>query len=51
VRRLTEGEKCLLRIARDTLRMSDAMVSVMGGPTKEYAREIILRLTGRKADE
>lgn len=30
-----------LRIARDTLRMPDAIAGVMGGPTKAEAREIV----------
>ena len=37
-------EKHQLRIARETLKMSDAMAGVMGGPTKAEAREIIQRL-------
>ena len=44
---LTVPEKHQLRIARDTLKMPDAMVGVMGGPTKEEAKEIIKRLTAR----
>lgn len=40
-----------LKIARSTLKMSDVGARIMGGPTKEEAREIILRLTGRKARE
>jgi hypothetical protein len=31
--------------------MSDAGARIMGGPTKEEAREIILRLTGKKMAE
>ena len=46
---LSVPERHQLRIARDTLEMSDAGARIMGGPTKEEAREIIFRLTGRKA--
>lgn len=46
---MTIPEKHELRIARDTLRMSDAMLGVMGGPSKEQARETIRRLTGKSA--
>jgi len=46
-RELSVPEKHQLRIARDTLRMPDAMVRVMGGPTKAEAKEIIKRLTGK----
>jgi hypothetical protein len=48
-RRLTVPEKHQLRIARQTLKMSDAMVSVMGGMSKGEARQIIYRLTGKAA--
>jgi hypothetical protein len=47
IMRLTVPDKHLLRIARDTIRMSDAMVPVMGGPSKAEAVEIIKRLTGK----
>ena len=50
-RQLSVPDRHQLKIARDTLKMSDAGALVMGGPTKEEAREIILRLTGRKARE
>ena len=46
---LTVPERHQLKIARDTLKMSDVGARIMGGPTKEQAREIILRLTGRRA--
>jgi hypothetical protein len=46
-RQLTVPERHQLKIARDTLRMPDAMVGVMGGPTKAQAREIVRRLTGK----
>ena len=42
------GERQQLRIARDTLRMPDAMAAVMGGPNKAAARAIIKRLTGKE---
>ncbi len=48
-RKLDVFEKHQLRIARRTLTMAPAMVAVFGGPTIEEAREIIARLTGRKA--
>jgi hypothetical protein len=48
---LTVPERHQLRIARDTLKMSDVGARIMGGPTKEEAREIIFRLTGRKVSE
>lgn len=48
---LSVPDRHQLRIARDTLKMSDVGAQIMGGPTKEEAREIILRLTGRKAKE
>lgn len=48
---LSVPEKHQLRIARDTLKMSDVGARVMGGPTKEEARETILRLTGKPAKE
>ena len=40
-------DKHQLRIARDTLRMSDAGALIMGGPTKAEARVIIKKLTGK----
>jgi len=45
-RELTVPEQHQLKIARDTLKMPDAMVAVMGGPSKAEAAEIIERLTG-----
>jgi hypothetical protein len=48
---LTVPEKHQLKIARDTLKMPDAIAAVMGGPTKEEAREIIRRLTGKEPKE
>ena len=43
-RRLTVQEQHQLKIAKDTLKMPDAMVGVMGGMTKEQAREVIKSL-------
>ncbi len=37
-----------LRIARKTLTYSDVGALCMGSPTKEEARAIILRLTGKR---
>ncbi len=38
-------DKHQLRIARDTLKMSDEGALIMGGMTKEEARKVIKRLT------
>ncbi len=38
-----------LKIARDTLNMTDAGAMIMGGMTKDEARKIIDRLTNRAA--
>ena len=48
-RELDVFEKHQLRIARDTLKMHDAAVAFMGGPSKDEAREIIKRLTSKEA--
>ena len=40
-----------LKIARDTLKMSDIGARIMGGMTKEQAREVIRRLTGKEPKE
>ncbi len=50
-RKLSVFERHELRIARDTLKMPEVMVGVMGGPTKEEARASILRLTGKLPKE
>lgn len=42
-------EQHQLKVARATLKLPDAMVRVMGGPTKEQAREIIRRLSNPRA--
>ena len=41
-------ERRQLKIARDTLKMSDVGAMVMGGVTKAEAKEIIKRLTAKK---
>ena len=45
-RKLTVPERHQLKIAKDTLKMSDIGAMIMGGPTKKEAREIIKKLTG-----
>lgn len=47
--RLTPEERHHLKIAQETLRMPDAMVGVMGGPSKTQARVIINELKRRAA--
>jgi hypothetical protein len=47
-RQLTVPEQHQLKIARHTLKLSDVGARIMGGPTKEEAREIILKLTGKR---
>lgn len=42
-KKLSTPERHQLRIARETLKLHDAMVPVMGGPSKAEAREIIRR--------
>jgi hypothetical protein len=46
-RELSVPERHQLRVALDTLKMNDVMARVMGGPSKEEAREIVKRLTGK----
>ena len=48
---LTVPQKHQLKIARDTLKMTDAGSKVMGGPNKEEARAIIKKLTGKVVKE
>ena len=48
---LSVPERHQLRIAYDTLKMSDVGARIMGGPTKEQARQIIYELTGRRPKE
>lgn len=45
---LTVPERHQLKIARATLKMSDAMANVMGGMTRAEAREIVNRLAGAR---
>jgi hypothetical protein len=47
-RQLSVPEMHQLRVARDTLKMSDTFAAIMGGPSKAEAVEIIERLTGRR---
>jgi hypothetical protein len=47
-RTLSVPERHQLRIALDTLKMNDVMARVMGGPSKEEARQIVKRLTGKE---
>ena len=42
---LSVFDKHQLKIAKDTLKMSDVGAAIMGGMTKEEARQIIKRLT------
>lgn len=51
MRELTVPERHQLRIARQTLNMPDEAVGIAGGPSKEEARKIIEKLTGKKAEE
>ena len=48
---LTVPERHQLKVARDTLRLSNGMAVVMGGPTKHEARNIIMALTGKRPCE
>lgn len=50
-KQLSVPERHQLKIARDTLRLSDFGARIMGGMTKEEARAVILRLTGKVANE
>ena len=43
-KRLSTADRHQLRIARQTLRMNDVGVKVMGGMSKEEALEVIRRL-------
>ena len=45
---LSAIDQARLKIARDTLRMADPIRGVMGGMTKEQARDVIRELTGRE---
>ena len=47
MRKLDVFQKHQLKIARNTLRMSDVGALIMGGMDKETARGIIFKLTGK----
>ncbi len=47
-RKLSVPEKHQLKIARQTLRMNNVGILVMGGPNKPEARETIMRLAGAR---
>ena len=40
-------DKHQLKIAKDSLKMPDAMLGVMGGPSKAEARKIIKRIEAK----
>lgn len=44
---LSVPERHQLRIARDTLKMSEVGALILGGPNHAEAREIITRFTGQ----
>ena len=46
--KLTIPEKHQLKIAKDTLKMNPTMARIMGGMTKEQARKVIKKLTGKE---
>ena len=46
-RELSVFDKHQLRIAYDTLKLSDIGALIMGGMTKQEAREVIRKLTGK----
>lgn len=48
--KLSVPEQHQLRVARQTLKMSDMGARIMGGPTKQEAREIIKRLTKKRKE-
>ena len=50
-KQLSVFDKHQLAVARKTLTYSDVGASIMGGPSKEEARQIILKLTGKPAKE
>ena len=50
-RYISVPEQHQLKIARKTLTYSDIGARIMGGMTKAEARQVILRLTGRKPKE
>ena len=50
-RELNVFEKHQLSIAKRTLQLNDVGALILGGMTKQEAREIIYKLTGKKAQE
>ena len=50
-RYLSVPEQHQLKIARRTLELSDVGASILGGMTKAEARQVILKLTGKKPKE
>ncbi len=48
MKHLTVFEKHSLKIARQTLKMPDAILGVMGRMTKEQARKVIADLTEKR---
>ena len=49
--KLSVPERHQLKIAKDTLKLSDIGALILGGPTKEESREIIKRLTKKQKGE
>ncbi len=47
MRNLSVPERHQIKIARQTLKMNDVGARIMGGMTKDEARRIIERLTGK----
>ena len=50
-RQLSVFDKHQLAIAKKTLKLSDVGAIIMGGMTKDEAREVIKKLTGRTVKE
>ena len=50
-RKLSVFDKHQLQIAKRTLELSDVGALIMGGMTKEEARVVIKKLTGKNAKE
>jgi len=46
-KQLTEWEKHQLRVAKRTLKLADAILGVMGSPSKAEAKRIIKKLEGK----
>jgi hypothetical protein len=44
-------DKHQLKIAKNTLKLSDIGAKIMGGMTREEAKEVIKRLEGGRSDE